>query len=93
MLQCKLGGFLSGQKLRMDEKFLEYQGPYGEKFKVPTSQIETVVLSTAGFGSSHLKIVGKGTELATAKLPVPWAEKAQSWILENLDSVKTKQPS
>ncbi|MFA6527586.1 MAG: hypothetical protein WCT20_04135 [Candidatus Babeliales bacterium] len=77
-------GFLgAGGKLVIDHMFLSYSHPYGHKFKVPSKDVETVIVDDIGWGKAKLKIIGRGTELASAKMPIPWANKCQEWILEN----------
>lgn len=83
-LKYRIGGILAGKTLILDEDFLSYKGVYGQSFSVPRSQIDTVVVDTIGRGKASLKIIGRGTTLASVDLPIPWAEKAQRWILENL---------
>lgn len=78
------GGILLGQTFTLDDQFLKYKGVYGKSFSVPRSQIETVVVDTIGRGKGLLKVVGKGTTLASVELPINLAEKTQAWILQQL---------
>lgn len=80
----RIGGILSGQSFVLDSSFLKYKGPYGKTFTVSRSQIEAVAVDTLGRGKGILKIIGKGTTLASITLPVPWAEKAMEWLHEQL---------
>lgn len=80
----RMGGLLAGQTLTLEGRVLKYKGVYGRSFSVPKDQIETVVVDTIGGGKASLKVVGKGTTLASVDLPIPWAEKAQAWLLEKL---------
>lgn len=84
MKKFQPGGFLGGQTFTLDDKFLKFQGAYKGAFTVPVSQIETVTTDQVKAGTSELKILGKGTVLASVQLPTPWAEKSMLWILENL---------
>jgi hypothetical protein len=81
----KPGGILSGQKFTLDEKFLSYKNAYGKYATVPCSSISTVTVDTKGFGSSTLKIIGSGTELANIKLPHSWAAATQKWLMDQLN--------
>ncbi|NUM25296.1 MAG: hypothetical protein HUU49_01570 [Candidatus Buchananbacteria bacterium] len=75
--------FGAGGTLKMENGFLNYQHPYGRTFRVPINDIETVTIDVKGWGESNLKIIGRGVELASEKMPISWAKKCQSWILEN----------
>ena len=82
-------GFLeSGGSLKMENGFLGYKHPYGRTFRVRIKDIDTVTVDTIGRGKGELKIIGKGTELAKAEMPINWADMCQDWILENLDEFK-----
>jgi hypothetical protein len=82
-LKYNIGGILAGKKLIIEDGFLTYKSVYAQNFVVELGKIETVVVDTVGFGKGLLKIVGSGTTLASVKLPLPWATKAQRWILSN----------
>ncbi|MDI6871908.1 MAG: hypothetical protein QME79_11300 [Bacillota bacterium] len=84
-----LAGKLGGQ-IVLSDQFLEYRGPAGEKFKVLRSQVDTVVLDAKGAGQATLKIIGKGTTLASVTWPRSWAEKAQAWMLQRLETAAAK---
>lgn len=79
----KIGLLGAGGKLKIEDGFLSYQHPYGHFFRVAIKDIETVAVDVKGGGRAILKIIGKGTELAQEKMPIPWANKCQTWILEN----------
>ena len=80
----KIGGFIgAGGKLTIDGLFLSYQHPYGRTFRVPIKDIDTVTVDELGWGKGMLKIIGHGSELASSKMPIPWANKCQEWILAN----------
>lgn len=81
----RAGGLLGGQTFSINKGRLKFQGPYGKHFVVVISQIDTVTVDSARRGRGLLKIIGHGTILASIELPFPWAEKAQDWILDNLD--------
>lgn len=76
------GGILSGQVFTLDDQLLTYRNAYGKLATVPRSAIETVTVDAKGRGTSTLKIIGKGTELAAIDLPHPWAVATQRWLLE-----------
>jgi hypothetical protein len=81
----RIGLLGAGGKLTISNSILKFQHPYGRRFTVPVDQIETVTTDVVGWGNSKLKIIGNGTELASIKkIPSPWAEKAQEWILDQL---------
>ena len=84
-LKMKIGLLGAGGKLIIKDGFLNYKHPYGRSFKVPLKDIETVTADTVGLGKGELKIVGKGSILAKEKMPIPWANKCQEWILNNKD--------
>ncbi len=85
-LKYRAGGLLAGQTFTIDDGMLKFQGPYGKRFAVPISQIDTVTTDSAkGMGKAKLKIVGNGTELASIDLPAIWVSKTQEWLLQNLD--------
>jgi hypothetical protein len=58
----------------------------GESFTIPRSSVDTVVVESSGWVDSKLKVVGSGTTLAEVKMGTRQANKAQAWILENIDS-------
>ena len=35
-------------------------------------------------GASYLKLIGKGTDLASIEMPQQWCEKTQLWLMEQL---------
>ena len=79
----KLGPFGVGGKLILEAGFLNFKHPYARTFRVPTKDIETVTVDVRGMGKGILKLIGHGTELASAEMPISWANKGQTWILEN----------
>jgi hypothetical protein len=81
-----IGNFLSGKKLFLDDKFLEYKNIYGGNFRIPTRDIQSVVVSPHSIGYGKVKLLGKGTELAYLVLPLPWAHSTQDWLMSNLFS-------
>lgn len=70
--------------LTIEDGFLSYRHPYGRTFRVPVDDIVTVTVDVMGWSKGILKIVGRGSELASAEMPIPWANKCQAWILANL---------
>ena len=82
----KPGGFLSGQKFTLDDKFLSYKNAYGKTAKIPRAAIATAVIEPYKMGQSILKIIGSGTELVKITMPNLWCEQAQEWIVDNLNS-------
>lgn len=80
-----------GGWLTLNEKYLKYTGYYGKGFRVRLDQIETATVEDASWGKGYLKIIGKGTELAKTKMPMPWAHSCQDWILDELKSNSTTQ--
>lgn len=80
----KIGFLGAGGKLEINSGFLSYKSPYANKnFKVQLSDIDTVSLAPGGLGKSVLKVIGKGTDLASVIMPTDWANKSQEWILAN----------
>ncbi|MFA5232733.1 MAG: hypothetical protein WC410_03645 [Candidatus Paceibacterota bacterium] len=79
----KIGLLGFGGKLKIENGFLSYQNPYARTFRVQTKDIETVTVDVKGWGKGILKIIGHGAELASAEMPIGWANKSQAWILEN----------
>jgi hypothetical protein len=79
----RIGGFLAGKTLIMENGFLELKDVYSHNFRVPIQDITTVAVDSMGWGKGMLKVIGHGAGLAKVKLPLPWANKAQQWILEN----------
>jgi len=51
---------------------------------VPIKDIDTVTVDVKGWGTSWLKIMGKGTVLAKAKMPTSFAHNCQDWIIGEL---------
>lgn len=81
----KVGGFLAGHTLSVDDNFVEWKHVYGRGFKVPRSAVQVVLVEKAGWGKADFKLVGNGAELAKVPgLPVSWAEQAQKWLMERL---------
>lgn len=81
----KIGFFGLSGTLTLYNGFIRYVHPFGRFFKVKLSDVDTVTVDTLRFGYSELKIVGKGTVLATIKkIPHPLAEKCQEWILSKM---------
>lgn len=79
------GGKMGGVRFEIDGESVRYKSAYGHHFNVPRSAVQTVTITPAGMGKAKLQIVGAGTVLAEVKLPRPWAEKAQTWILKTLE--------
>lgn len=88
MSTFKIGLLGAGGKLKVENGFLSYQHPYARSFRVRIADIQTVTIDTGSWGSGFLKVIGNGTVLAEEKMPVPWAEKCQTWILEQLEAAK-----
>lgn len=82
--KMKIGLLGVGGTLKIKDGYLNYSHPYGKTFKVRISDIETVVVDVIGRGNGELKIIGHGTELAKCKMPIPWANKCQEWILSKI---------
>ena len=82
--KLRAGGILAGQTFTINKGKLKFQGPYGKRFAVLISQIDTVTVDCARRGRGMLKIIGNGTTLAKIELPFKWAERTQDWILENI---------
>lgn len=80
----KPGGFLGGQVFTLDDSFLKYKNAYGKYATVPRKSIETIVIEPKKRGVSYLKLIGKGTDLASIEMPQPWCEKTQLWLMEQL---------
>jgi microcompartment protein CcmK/EutM len=76
---------LSGQTFTITDNLLKFMGAGKGAFTVPLKSIETVTVDQVGAGSSELKIIGKGTVLASVVLPRTWVTKTQEWLLENLN--------
>jgi len=84
-LKLDIAGFLgAGGKLIIEDEFLKYKHPYGKRFSVRLNDVDTVSTDALRGGKAKLKIIGKGTVLAEIDMPIPWAEKCQKWILNNL---------
>jgi len=80
----KIGFMAAGGKLEINNGFLSFKSPYANKnFKIQLSDIETISLAPGGTGKSLLKIIGRGTDLASVIMPTSWADKSQEWILAN----------
>lgn len=80
----KIGLLGTGGKLEINNGFLSYASPYANRnFNIRLSDISTVSLAPGGMGKHLIKIIGQGTELASLKMPLPWATKCQEWILAN----------
>jgi len=79
----RVGLLGAGGKLTIKDGFLEFKHPYARTFRVAVQNIDTVTVDVKSRGSGILKIIGQGTTLAQAKMPIIWANKCQSWILEN----------
>lgn len=80
----KIGFMATGGKLEINNGFLSFKSPYANKdFKIQLSDIETVTLAPGGYGKSLVKIIGRGTDLASVLMPTSWANKTQEWILAN----------
>lgn len=80
----KPGGLLAGHTFSLDDSFLKYKNAYGKYATVPRKSIKAVVIEPKKRGSSYLKLIGDGTDLATIEMPHPWCEKTQLWIMEQL---------
>lgn len=82
----KLSFALGGYKFKSDDTFLSYQSAYGKSFRVLKKDIVGVSLDTGSLGRNKIKINGQGTLLAEVELPKHWAEKAQDFILHEIES-------
>lgn len=78
------GGLLAGQTFTLDDNFLKYKNAYGKYATVPRKSIETVVIEPKKRGVSYLKMIGKGTDLASIEMPHAWCEKTQLWLMQQL---------
>ena len=83
-VKFKPGGLLGGQVFTLDDKFLKYKNAYGKYATVPRNSIQTVVIEPKKAGSSYLKLIGYGTDLASIEMPQSWCEKTQAWLIEQL---------
>lgn len=83
-VKFKPGGLLAGQTFTLDDSFLKYKNAYGKYATVPRKSIQTVVVEPKKAGTSYLKLIGHGTNLASIEMPHPWCEKTQLWIMEQL---------
>ncbi len=75
---------LGAYKFTIDEKYLEYRSAYGKNFRAPINDIDTASIDTMGWGKSILKITGRGSTLASIKLPQQRTKKAQDFVLNHL---------
>jgi hypothetical protein len=46
--------------------------------------VQAATVDVVGFGKGTLKIIGAGSVLASVDLPLPWATKAQTWIMDKV---------
>lgn len=75
-----------GHTLAVNGIWLEWVHVYGNGFRVPLSAVSAVTVDKAGWGKGVLRVIGSGAELAkVTDLPLPWAERAQVWIMERLN--------
>ncbi len=81
---------LFGYRFKCKGDYLTYKSIYGKKFRVRLKDIETVTVDLARASKGTLKVIGHGTVLAQVTLPRSWAEKAQTFILNNLDRAQTQ---
>lgn len=67
----------------VDEHFVEYRTVFGKPFRVPRAVVNAVIVDyDAGFSlSGKLRVMGNGGQLAELKLPRPWANQAQTFIM------------
>lgn len=78
-------GFLGALgKLVIDDTFLGYTHPYGRQFRVALRDISTVTVDVIGRGMARLRVIGNGTDLASAEMPATQANKCQAWILNHI---------
>lgn len=84
----KPGGILSGQKFVIEDEILTYKNAYGKYARVKLKDIETISIEPKRMGSSIVKIIGKGTELANIELPYSWATKTVNWLEGEIDKIK-----
>lgn len=82
-----------GGKLTIKNDFLSFKHPYAKNFRVHMPDIETVSVDTKSFGNGMLKIIGKGSVLASSKMPLKWAEASQEWILGHMKANHGKKAS
>ena len=80
----KPGGFFSVGRLKLTDEVLKYGGLGLQYFSVARRDIETVTVERSGIFHAKLKIIGRGTTLAEAKVYRRYAQKAQSWLLKQL---------
>ena len=83
--KMRIGLLGAGGTFKIKDGYLSYQNPYSKTFRVRISDIETAVVDVVGGGQGELKVIGHGTELAKMKLPIPWANKSQEWILSKIN--------
>jgi len=77
------GGFLGAQTFTLTDTLLKFSGAYVGSFIVARKDIETVTVDQKSMGKSELKLIGKGTTLASVVLPTNWSKKSMEWILKN----------
>lgn len=82
--KLNIGLFGVGGKLILKDGYLGFSHPYGKAFRVRIADVDTVTIDVVGLGNSEFKVVGKGTVLASVKMPTPWANKCQEWVLSKI---------
>lgn len=82
----KLSFGFGGYVFTIDDQYVSYRSIYGKFFRVLKKDIESISLDSAGMGKNIFKINGKGTVLAQVEIPKIWAEKAQSFILNEVST-------
>jgi hypothetical protein len=76
-------------QLIADERFLEARNEYNQKiFRVSLADIDGVSVDQGSWGKSAIKIMGKGNVLAETKIVTSWAEKAQEFVMDEIDRKK-----
>jgi hypothetical protein len=87
-LKCGLG-IMPSYRFTADNRFLEGYGNYGNRlFRVALTDIDGVSVDQGSWGKSDLKIMGKGNVLAKVNLATPWSEKAQEFVMDEIERNK-----
>lgn len=77
-----------GPRLVLDDDYLTCQGAVG--FRVLRAQIDAVVIDNVQglgwFKKGTLKVIGRGTTLASIEWNLPWIEAAYAWLAERLNT-------
>lgn len=71
--------------LYIKDGYLKYISSYGRTFMVKLSDIDTVSIDTVSMTKGKLKIIGKGSELASVELLTHHAVGCQQWIMSKIN--------